>query len=466
MTFFIVLFILLMQFIWKYVDDLVGKGLEWYIILELLFYASWTFIPLALPLAILLSSLMTFGNLGENYELVAMKSAGISFRKAMKPLVILSIIISLAAFYFSTNILPLVNLKFHSILYDVRQQKLALNIKEGVFYNGIEGYVIKVGKKENDGKKLEDIMIYDHTERKGNINLTIAKSGKMELTPDERYLIFTLYDGINYETKLEKRQYRISRPFQRTKFKEEYRKFDLSIFALERTNEELFKHNYQMLKLGLLEKSIDSLSLALENKQEDFISTFIKSYHYLSDTDTIEMAEKDTVESFSKEGFLTDMDKLQQSRVIDKALANARAMKRNLEFHERDLKNKKRVIVKHKIELHRKFTLSFACLVLFFIGAPLGAIIRKGGLGLPMVISVLLFIIFHILTIMGEKFSREGVLPPYKGMWIASAVLLPVGIFLTFKATTDSPLLDADNWRKVFRKLFNIISKKSLKHKI
>jgi lipopolysaccharide export system permease protein len=454
MTFFIVLFILLMQFIWKYVDDLVGKGLEWYIVLELLFYASWTFIPLALPLAILLSSLMTFGNLGERYELVAMKSAGISFRKAMQPLVILSVIISLGAFYFSTNILPVVNLKFHSILYDVRHQKLALNIKEGVFYHGIDGFVIKVGKKEKDGNHLEDIMIYNHTERKGNIDLTIAKSGRMELTPDERYLIFTLYDGTNYETKLGKKDYRLTRPFQRTKFKEEYRKFDLSIFAMQRTNEDLFKHNYQMLNLRLLEKSIDSLYVALQKKQDDFISSIIKTHRYLPDADTVKEVDNDIDSLAAGVDILNYEDKIQQSRIISKALSNTRGIKRNLDFHKKDIKLKKRVLLKHKIQWHRKFTLSFACLVLFFIGAPLGAIIRKGGLGLPMVISVLFFILFHFLTIMGEKFSREGVLPPYKGMWIASAVLLPIGIFLTFKATTDSPLLDADNWRKIFKKLF------------
>ncbi len=443
-----------MQFIWKYVDDLVGKGLEWYIVLELLFFASWTFIPLALPLAILLSSLMTFGNLGEHYELVAMKSAGISFRKAMQPLVVLSIFISIAAFYFSTNVLPMVNLKFHSILYDVRHQKLALNIKEGVFYNGIDGFIIKVGNKENDGALLEDIMIYNHTERKGNIDLTIAKSGKMELTPDERYLIFTLYDGTNYESKVDKREYRRTRPFQRTKFKEEYRKFDLSVFAMTRTNEDLFKHNYQMLTLNLLEKSIDSLTMALGQRKKDFISSVISTYHFLSSEDTIGVIDTIATDTTSSGiDLLLGSDNIHQKKIIDKALSNSRAIKRNLDYHKQDVRHKSRHIIRHEIEWHRKFTLSFACLVLFFIGAPLGAIIRKGGLGLPMVISVLFFVLFHFLTMIGEKFTRESVLPPYKGMWLASLILLPIGIFLTFKATTDSPLLDADTWRKTFRKI-------------
>ena len=190
MTFFIALFILLMQFLWKYIDDLVGKGLEWYTIVELLAYASSTFVPLALPLAILLSSLMTFGNLGEHYELVAMKSAGISLRRIMLPLVVVSIIISGIAFYFSNNVLPIANLKFKSLLYDVREQKLALDIKEGIFYNGLSGFVIRVGKKDKDDKTIRDIKIYDHRDKKGNINLTVADSGRMELTPDGDIAIF------------------------------------------------------------------------------------------------------------------------------------------------------------------------------------------------------------------------------------------------------------------------------------
>ncbi|MDX9907118.1 MAG: LptF/LptG family permease, partial [Bacteroidales bacterium] len=198
-TFFIALFILLMQFMWMYIDDLVGKGLEWYVIAELLFYASFTFVPLALPLAILLSSLMTFGNLGEHYELVAMKSAGISLRSIMKPLIILSLCISAFAFYFSNNVLPVANLKFKSLLYDIRKKKLAVNIREGIFYNDMEDYVIRVGKKGKDGNRIYKVMIYNHTENRGNIDVTVADSGLMEATPAGRYLSFTLYDGVIFQ---------------------------------------------------------------------------------------------------------------------------------------------------------------------------------------------------------------------------------------------------------------------------
>ena len=209
MTFFIALFILLMQFLWKYIDDLVGKGLEWYIIAKLLFYASSTFVPLALPLAILLSSLMTFGNLGEHYELVAMKASGISLRKAMMPLIILSIFISGFAFFFSNNVLPVANLKFKSLLYDVKKQKLAFNLKEGMFYHGIQNFVIRVEQKEEDGRTIHDVMIYDHSDKMGNVKVTVAKSGIMEMSPDQQSIIFQLFDGYSYEEKFDQKGYRL-----------------------------------------------------------------------------------------------------------------------------------------------------------------------------------------------------------------------------------------------------------------
>ena len=231
MTFFIAMFILLMQFLWKYIDDFVGKGLEWYIIAQLMFYVSATFVPMALPLAVLLSSLMTFGNLGEKYELTAIKAAGISLRSVMKPLVVISILISVFAFYFSNNVMPYANLKFRSLLYDVQSKKPAVNIQEGVFYNGIDGFIIKIGKKDSDGINIHNVMIYNHSKRMGNTNLTLARSGKMELTPDNRFLIFTLYDGSNYEEDLSSQENMLKRPLTRTTFKEEYRRFDLSAFA-------------------------------------------------------------------------------------------------------------------------------------------------------------------------------------------------------------------------------------------
>ncbi len=453
MTFFIALFILLMQFLWKYIDDLVGKGLEWYIIAELLFYASSTFVPLALPLAILLSSLMTFGNLGENYELVAMKAAGISLRKVMMPLIILSIIISIIAFYFSNNVLPVANLKFKSLLYDVREQKLALDIKEGIFYDGIDGYTIRVGKKEKDEKTVRDVMIYDHRDNKGDINLTVADSGKMELTPDGHYLVFFLYNGTNYLELADQRNYRDNYPHRQTNFRESFQKFSLMDFELNRTNEDLFKSNYSMLNLKQLETAEDSLINQYEVRRKEIPSILLRSMYYFSRTDSARSAAYQPDSTYTS-NLLAGYNKNDQLEILESAAQKCRSQRENIGFYTNEMQSKRELIHKHQAEWHRKFTLSFACFVLFFIGAPLGAIIRKGGLGLPVVVSVLLFVMFHIISITSEKSVKEGVIDANYGMWIASAVLLPLGIFLTIKATTDSPLLDADAWKKLFNRIF------------
>jgi len=451
LTFFVSVFILLMQFLWKYIDDLVGKGLEWYIVLELLFYASSTFVPLALPLAILLSSIMTFGNLGEHYELVAMKSSGISLWKIMRPLIILSIVISGVAFYFSNNVLPIANLKFKSLLYDVRKQKLAFDITEGIFYHGMEGFVMRVGDKENDDRTIRDVMIYNHLEKRGNIDLTVADSGRMESTPDGRYLIFHLFNGYNYKEQYDQEDYRFNRQFQKTKFQEEYRRFDLSGFDMKRTDENLFKNNYSMLNLSQLDYAIDSLSRIYSKKRNEFVTNFNKHYNYYYLLDSAAFAEKDVPDSLLLP--LDGWSKAEKVTILERALNKARGVKSNIEWQISDKASKSKWLTKHEVAWHKKFTLSFACLVLFFIGAPLGAIIRKGGIGLPVVISVLFFVLFHIITISGEKSAIAGATTVEFGMWIASAVLLPLGIFLTFKATSDSPLLDFDIWKKRFNNL-------------
>ncbi|MCK9616981.1 MAG: LptF/LptG family permease [Lentimicrobiaceae bacterium] len=457
MTFFISLFVLLMQFLWKYVDDLVGKGLDWYIILQLLFYASATFVPLALPLAILLSSLMTFGNLGERYELVAIKAAGISLRKVMRPLIILSVLISIGAFYFSNNVLPLANLQFRSILYDVQQKKLAFNLKDGEYYNGIDGYVIRVQKKEKDGVTIRNVMIYDHTSGMGNTNFTMADSGRMNMSKDQRFLNFVLYHGYNFDETSGRRNMNVH-PFQRTKFEEEHIKFDLSQFQLNRTNQELFKNNFEMLNLKQLSTSADSIKKELGGLQADMSASFFKGYNYLSYLDSSIPVLPDTAKALQS-NFISNFDKTSRQHILDYALSDARNKRANLEFQKNLSESKYYTIRRHEIEWHRKFTLSIACLILFFIGAPFGAIIRKGGLGLPLVISVIFFVLYHVISISGEKAVRAGALPSAEGMWLASIVLLPIGIWFTYKATTDSPLLDADVWKKFFNKFNTLIGK-------
>lgn len=455
MTFFIAVFILLMQFLWKYVDDLVGKGLEWYVVAELLFYASATFVPLALPMAILLASLMTFGNLGERYELVALKASGISLRRIMQPLIIATMVISGAAFFFSNNILPVANLKFQSILYDVRKQKLALNIEEGVYYDGIDGYVIRVAKKEKDEKTIRNVMIYDHTEVNSPPTLTVADSGYMSVSKNDNYLIFTLFHGVNYDESSDRKK-KPDEPFRRMEFEKEVIRFDLSEFTLNRTNEDLFRKNYKMLNLKQLEFADDSLHLLLDETKQDFVASGITRFYFLNRLDTIKESDTAIYNRFTEPEILDNFSSQEQAFILDQALDVARKGKKNIGYRIDRIDNRHTTIRKHRIEWHRKFTLSFACLVLFFIGAPLGAIIRKGGLGTPLVISVLFFVIYHIITTTGQKYATDGGWTPFFGMWVASFVTMPLGVFLTRKATTDSQLLDAESWGKALSRVREI----------
>jgi lipopolysaccharide export system permease protein len=457
-TFFIALFILLMQFLWKYIDDLVGKGLEWYILGELLFYMSAGFVPLALPLAVLLSSMMTMGALGEHYELVAFKSAGISLSKIMWPLVMVSMVLVLAAFYFSNNVLPVANLKGLSLLYDVRHHRPAFNLTEGIYYKGIENFVIRVSDKGSDGQTLYGIKIYDHTERRGNINLTTAEWGTMAMTPDGRHLLLNLYNGVNYQETGDNPQ-DPAKPFQRTFFDEQTRKFDLSSFDLRRTDEELFKSNFRMMNLGQLVFYEDSLSSELDDKKTQFFHSYKARLNFLGRVDSLDIAKLPPGEKPQMDLKGSEQHRSLETMVINQAMELVRSNKDHTGFSHEEFRYKKKNLARYQIEFHRKFTLSFACIVLFMIGAPLGAIIRKGGFGLPMVVSVLFFVLFHVISVTGEKFAREGVLEAWQGMWIASILLLPVGIVLTIKATTDSSLLDVESYLRRFERLFQLFKK-------
>ncbi len=454
-TFFIALFILLMQFLWKYIDDLVGKGLEWYVIGELLFYSSATFVPLALPLAVLLSSIMTMGKMGEHYELVAFKSAGISLRRIMWPMVMISFVLVLAAFFFSNNVMPVANLKSLSLLYDVRQHRPAFNITEGIYYHGIDNFVIRVDEKTNGGNTLKGIKIYDHTEGRGNVNLTLAEWGTMAVTPDQRYLILSLYNGTNYQEAGSGNPKEPDRPFQRLHFNRQIRKFDLSMFELERTDQELFKGNFRMLNMSQLVFFEDSLSTELDRRKDTYIQSYRRRFSQMPEPDT---ASRSLI---SPEAYpRVNMDfirktSINERMVLQNAMDIVRSNRNLADRSHQEFRDRQRTLARYQIEFHRKFTLSFACIVLFLIGAPLGAIIRKGGFGLPLVVSVLLFVVFHVISMMGEKMVREGVLESHQGMWLSSMVLLPVGILLTYKATTDSPVLDMDIYKSGIEKLAN-----------
>lgn len=453
MTFFIVMFILLMLFLFKYIDDLIGKGFEWYIILELLYYASATNVAMALPLAVLLSSIMTFGSLGENYELVAIKSAGISLQRAMRPLVIAIIFLSVSAFLFSNYMLPVASLKMGSLLYDVRNQKASFLIKDGVFYNGFPGFSIRVRKVDADGQTLHDVLIYDHNNAT-NINVLQAKKGRMYQTDDSKNLVIILSDGIRYEeTQGDRGVYNPRQRFVRSRFKQSEQKFDLSGFKLTRTDETLFKSNYAMLNMRQLKYYHDSTQVKTDSLRKSVFSYIKPYYKQFANPVKFKKLQSPQLRAY-KNDVLEIVPKERRLQAVQNAQDEIRSITENLKSQVNNEKDFTAKLRGYMVEYNRKLTLAVSCLVLFFIGAPLGAIIRKGGLGLPVVTAIVFFLIYHIISTIGEKYAKQGSIPPEIGMWVAIIVLSPLGAFLTYKATVDSVLFDVDFYKQWVKKLF------------
>ncbi len=452
-TFFIALFVLIMQFLWKYIDDLVGKGLEWYILAKLLFYTSVTLIPLALPLAVLVSSIMTYGNLAEHLEITAAKASGISLTRLLRPLFLSAMLLSIVAFLFSNYVLPVANLRSGVLLHDVRQHKPALDIRQGVFYSGIDDYSIRIARKDKDSEKLYGIMIYDHTGGLGNNKIILADSGSMKFIEDKKFLLMTLYNGRSYEEDVRFVNGVNTRPLTQAVFSEYQIRFDLSIFKLKRTPEEWYKDSWQMLNIRQLSRVIDSLTRQYQQRMDELRSSSVAYLHFLSDSLLMQQAVGTTTDATR---WQDEMTRSARIFVYENALSLARNAQVFANNNRDEMQARKRTLIRYQIEWHRKFTLSIACLIMFMIGAPFGAIVKKGGLGLPLVVSILFFLFFHILSISGEKFVKEEVLTPAAGMWIAPAVLFPIGLVLMYKATHDSVLFDLDSYRIFFRKIFNV----------
>lgn len=444
-----------MQFLWKYIDDLIGKGLDGFVVAELLFYTSANLVPLALPLAILVSSIMTFGNLAEHFEITAAKAAGISLQKLMTPLFIVALMISATAFIFSNNVLPYTNLRMGSLLYDIRQQKPSLAIREGIFYGGIDGYSIKVGKKDRDGKTIHNVMIYDHSQGIGNRKVVVAESGLMEATPDQKFLKVTLRNGNSYEEQNKNRNGVNVHPLTRTSFKEYKISFDLSQFKLSRTNEDLFKGGQQMMNMKQLTSSIDSLEKNYNQRQNETYRTLMPYFTFLRDP----IRYNKEIKTILPVDIITKYPNPADGMIIENAMNQSRTLQAYLSSIYEDLDSRRFQIAKYKVEWHRKLTLSIACFILFLIGAPLGAIIRKGGLGMPLVISIAFFLVYHVTSITGEKFAKEGIITPLQGMWLSAMVLLPVGLFLIYKATHDSVIFDGEVYKQFFKRMYKAVKK-------
>ena len=415
LTFFVALFVLLMQFLWKWVDELVGKGLEIGLLLKLLFYASITLSSMAFPLAVLLASLMTFGNMGERYEIVALKSAGISIRRLMMPLAILSLVISLVAFEFSNEIIPRASVKLRMMLFDIQEQKPAFNIDEGVFYYGFDNYTIRVGKKMPDGETIKDVLIYEHSRHMGNTTVTYAKSGTMKMTPDKKYLMFTLYDGSYWDESAyasnSSPSNRAKYPLTRATFTKQYKRFDLSDFsAIGNNDEELFQSHSTAMSLHQLNNKIDTLKTEIKNLAHGSSNVFFANLYYYN-TIVKDDASVDTLTNTRT----CDVSKVEQPEIMSQILRRADNMVRStlfsVRFSYQDMSFRTSYLWSYQIEFFRKFSMSLACLLFFFIGAPLGSIIRKGGIGIPLVITVLFFTLYFAISIIGEKIAKNSPMP-------------------------------------------------------
>lgn len=491
-------------------DDIIGKGLEWYVTAELLFYTSITLIPRALPLAVLLSCIMTYGNLSERYEMVAMRAAGIPIRKTLQPLFFVMVALSFTTFFVYNNLIPKASLKAGALLWDVRQLKPSVSIREGEFYNDIDGYSIRVNKKENDGETIRDIIIYEDVEQRGNTNVTTAESGTMKMSLDKRYLVITLYNGHQYKEMIDNVDYYRNRQHNSMDFEKQQITLDLTDFEITRTREELFRDDYRMKTLAQLLASIDSLDTAI-NKKYNNLGRYLTPYFHLNldkemvakqkierdsldsiaalTPDTafrVQMSEADT--NFKKallppgirgtkpdiitkpppklpheyekkqatidgkyndSAFITNFPEDKRVQIFNSAINNAILVKNIIDNSHLELRNVNKSYWKHKMEVHRKFALPLALIILFFIGAPMGTIIRRGGLGMPMVVSVIFFLIYYVVNLAGEKAVKGGGMPEWEGAWLSSIVLIPMAIVITYMAATDSKIFKAETYYRI-----------------
>lgn len=442
-TFFIALFVLMMQILWKYIDDLVGKGLDFITIMQFIWYAGASLITLAMPIAILISSIMTFGNLGESFELVAIKASGISLLRFMRPIMWVSVLFCGITYVFANNVIPYANLKFVTLYNDIYLKKPAFDLKEGVFFTYIPNYAIKVGKKDKDGKTIHDIVIYE----KGNNlqdNTISARDGVMNISDNQVFLEFNLKNGYRYQ---ERGNYDdTATEYIRVGFKEFTKLFDLSSLQKQKTNDSIFKNNSKMLSARQLNKNIDSAYRSQKKVTERTQATFNNILHFAKISDS---AWKKANEKLSAP-VIPDSVRLS---VKSRSLNIVEQLKSEATFATADMNRYKDDLLFSKIEWHRKYAFSLSCMVLFFIGAPLGSIIRKGGIGMPLVVAIIFFLIFHLLNMFGEKFVKENLLSPEIGMWLSIIVLTPVGIFLTYKAMHDSQLFSKEFYYRGYHKL-------------
>ena len=470
MTFGICLFIVLMQFIWRYIDDMVGKGFELSVLAEMLFYAAVFLVPMALPLSILLASLMAFGNLGERLELLAMKSAGVSLLHIMRPLIIFVCFISVGAFFFQNNVMPVVQVKLYSLLYSMRQKSPELEIPEGIFYKDIEGFNVYVREKDNTGL-LKDLMIYNYSQGFEKAEVTVADSGRLKSSVDKLFLVMTLYNGESFQNMPQESGKKDDAvPYRRESFssKELLIEFDANF---SRTDESFLQSRFMGKNMASLQSSIDSMGVRLDSiKNVNARAMFEQSYRRTltppptkaRTEEEEEVKPEDTswamigqdIPPVNFDSLLLAEEPSSRAAILGRVKSSIENIKSEYYFKSFTIADESYNLRQHISEWHKKFTLSFSCLVFFFIGAPIGAIIRKGGLGTPVVVSVFLFIFYYMVNNIGLKMARDGVWAEWEGVWLSSFVLAPMGIFLTYKAVNDSVIMNADTYINAIKNIF------------
>ncbi|HQQ94483.1 MAG TPA: LptF/LptG family permease [Bacteroidia bacterium] len=440
----------LVQIVITYLDDLIGKGLRTIDLLRLFTYAWIAIIPQCIPLAVLLASIMCFGKLAENYELAAMKSSGLSLFRIMRPLIFLLLVLAGLTFLFNNFVLPYVHLKSQSLLFDIRQKKPAVNIKEGVFYNGIENFSIRIGKKSGNKDSLKDIYIYNHSAMVGNNIQLYAKSGKLSTTADTSELILQLKDGNRYEVSESEFNSGRKKTLTQMNFKGLQINIPLEDFKLKRTDEDLFRGNEEMMNVWQIDSVSDSTRRIVSRRVESLYRQSSSYFYSRTSAHTTSISPYPLVQPMV---FLNKLNPTEQNQVLQNAINISRMALGNIESSEHGIITEQNSLLNYAIEWHKKIVVAFACIVLFFIGAPLGAIIRKGGLGLPVVTSVLFFLAYYILTELFLNLAMEGRMEAWKALWSPPLIFMPLSVFLTYKAANDSVLFDVTLYLDWFKRL-------------
>jgi methionyl-tRNA formyltransferase len=448
----VVIFVLLMQFLWLYIDELVGKGLSMKVILEFLGWGCATLLPLSLPLATLLASMMTLGTLGEHNELLAIKAAGISLQRVLVPLGIICIGICIGAYFISNNLIPTAYNKIYTLRDDIGKTKEEIRIPTGTFYNGIDGYILRVDNRDKETVTMYGVMVYNHTKNKGNVSLTIADSAQLNMSKNKNYLTFHLYSGINYEETNSKKYRDTTLTLQKIDFIHQELVIPVENYSFQKSDSSRFNDQVKSMNLDQLLYTQDSLERMNAQTRQQYKTNVLKSsaLRYNSQLDTAGVKGRST--EFDREGKNVWKDISAEMTSVERARTKAEELQNMFLNYHRESQHKILVNRLVDIEIFKKFALSIACFIFFLIGAPIGALIRKGGLGTPAIISVLMFVAYWVIDISGTKLAKDGALDPFSGVFISTYILLPVGIYLTWQAIHDSPILKIGTLKNAYRK--------------